>query len=68
MSLQNTHTNCEILKTPLFYTPPALAWWGCCMKPRRSWYTSTWPLVTSPAPMPIVGIFTAAVTAAATVL
>jgi hypothetical protein len=29
-------------------------------------YSPTWPLVASPAPMPIVGIFSAAVTAAAT--
>mmetsp|Transcript_9620 Transcript_9620/g.38924 ORF Transcript_9620/g.38924 Transcript_9620/m.38924 type:complete len:222 (+) Transcript_9620:329-994(+) len=45
-----------------------LAWCGCCMKPNRSWYTSTCPLVASPAPMPMVGTLTAAVTAAATVL
>lgn len=82
------------------------AWWGCCIMPRRSWYTKTcnhpsimndkishdiqiagknsilsrfhnsicqrlrqkvhtWPLQKGPAPMPIVGMCSAAVTAAA---
>ena len=45
-----------------------MAWCGCCIMPSRSWYTSTCPLVASPAPMPIVGTDVAAVTAAATVL
>mmetsp|Transcript_24124 Transcript_24124/g.82318 ORF Transcript_24124/g.82318 Transcript_24124/m.82318 type:complete len:248 (+) Transcript_24124:268-1011(+) len=43
-----------------------LAWCGCCMKPSRSWYTSTCPLHCGPAPIPIVGMSRAAVTAAAT--
>mmetsp|Transcript_11318 Transcript_11318/g.41417 ORF Transcript_11318/g.41417 Transcript_11318/m.41417 type:complete len:223 (-) Transcript_11318:379-1047(-) len=40
--------------------------WGCCIMPSTSWYTSTCPLVCGPAPMPMVGTPTAAVTAAPT--
>mmetsp|Transcript_10247 Transcript_10247/g.43115 ORF Transcript_10247/g.43115 Transcript_10247/m.43115 type:complete len:276 (-) Transcript_10247:349-1176(-) len=42
-----------------------LAWCGCLVKPSRSWYTNTWPEVKFPAPMPMVGTSSAAVTAAA---